>query len=221
MVASLVGDPARANMLTALMAGKALTAGELATEAGVTPQTATAHLAKLTDGGLIARTRQGRHRYFHLAGGDVAEVLEALMGLAARAGHMRTRTGPKDPALRQARICYDHLAGEMGVRMMDSLAGRNLVRRKGDEAILSDEGETFLDRFGVDVAALKRRRRPLCRPCLDWSARRDHLAGAAGAGVLARMLDLGWARRLPGGRVIQFSANGRSSFHALFPLQSP
>ena len=118
MVASLVGDPARANMLTALMSGKALTASELAQEAGITPQTASSHLAKLEAGGLVEPEKQGRHRYYRLTDPDVAGVLEGLAGLAARAGHMRVRTGPKDPALRRARICYDHLAGTLGAAMM-------------------------------------------------------------------------------------------------------
>ena len=129
MVASLVGDPARANMLTALMSGRALTASELAQEAGITPQTASSHLAKLEAGGLIEPEKQGRHRYYRLTGPDVAGVLEGLAGLAARAGHMRVRTGPKDPALRRARICYDHLAGDLGVQMLDSMKKQRLVRQ--------------------------------------------------------------------------------------------
>ena len=129
MVASLVGDPARANMLTALMTGRALTASELAQEAGITPQTASSHLAKLEAGGLIEPEKQGRHRYYRLTGPDVAGVLEGLAGLAARAGHMRVRTGPKEPALRRARICYDHLAGDLGVQMLDSMRKQRLVRQ--------------------------------------------------------------------------------------------
>ena len=121
MVASLVGDPARANMLTALMTGRALTASELAQQAGITPQTASSHLAKLEAGGLIEPEKQGRHRYYRLTGPDVAGVLEGLAGLAERAGHTRVRTGPKEPALRRARICYDHLAGDLGVQMLDSM----------------------------------------------------------------------------------------------------
>src|SRR5262245_61600840 len=129
MVAALVGDPARSNMLQALMTGRALTASELAQEAGITPQTASSHLSKLEAGGLIEPEKQGRHRYYRLTGPDVASVLEGLAGLAARAGHMRVRTGPKEPALRRARICYDHLAGDLGVQMMDSLTKTRLVRR--------------------------------------------------------------------------------------------
>src|SRR6202140_2617212 len=146
MVASLVGDPARSNMLTALMTGRALTASELAQEAGITPQTASSHLAKLEGGGLIVPEKQGRHRYYRLTGPDVAGVLEGLAGLAARAGHMRVRTGPKDPALRRARICYDHLAGDLGVQMLDSLKKQRLVRHSKQAIELTAEGKRFMAR---------------------------------------------------------------------------
>ena len=129
-VASLVGDPARANMLSALMSGRALTASELAQEAGITPQTASSHLAKLEAGGLVEPEKQGRHRYYRLADPDVGGVLEGLAALAARAGHMRVRTGPKDPALRRARVCYDHLAGDLGVQMLESMKAQKLLRQK-------------------------------------------------------------------------------------------
>ena len=151
MVASLVGDPARANMLTALMTGRALTASELAQEAGITPQTASSHLAKLEAGGLIEPEKQGRHRYYRLTDPDVAGVLEGLAGLAARAGHMRVRTGPKDPALRRARICYDHLAGDLGVQMLDSMRKQRLVRQtqaghRADRRRRALHGESAADR---------------------------------------------------------------------------
>src|ERR1700723_1345179 len=144
MVAALVGDPARANMLTALMTGRALTASELAHEAGVTPQTASSHLAKLEAGGLIEQEKQGRHRYFRLADPDVAGVLEGLEGLAARAGHLRVRTGPKDPALRRARVCYDHLAGDLGVQMLDSMKTQRLIRQRKQDIELTTQGQRFL-----------------------------------------------------------------------------
>src|SRR6202000_1165512 len=134
LVASLVGDPARCNMLPALMSGRALTASELAQEAGVTPQTASSHLAKLEAGGLVEPEKQGRHRYYRLTDDDVAGVLEGLAGLAARTGHMRVRTGPKDPALRRARICYDHLAGDLGGPMLGSMRTQRLVRQKKTES---------------------------------------------------------------------------------------
>ena len=144
MVASLVGDPARANMLTALMTGRALTASELAHQAGITPQTASSHLSKLEAGGLIEQEKQGRHRYYRLSDPDVAGVLEGLEGLAARAGHMRVRTGPKDPALRRARVCYDHLAGDLGVQMLDSMKQQRLIRQRKQDIELTAEGERFL-----------------------------------------------------------------------------
>ncbi len=217
MVASLLGDPARANMLSALMDQRALTASELARVAGVTAPTASAHLGKLQAGGLVDMARQGRHRYYRLSGADVAEVLESLMGLAARTGHLRQRTGPRDPELRRARICYDHLAGELGVRMFDSLRQQGLVA--GDEASLSlsPAGAAFLADLGV---ALTRGRRPLCKACLDWSARRAHLSGALGAALLDRLQELGWARREPESRIVRFTVRGESAFLATFPLQS-
>src|SRR5262245_11329553 len=155
LVASLVGDPARANMLTALMSGRALTASELAQEAGITPQTASSHLAKLEAGGLIEPEKQGRHRYYRLTGPDVGHVLEGLAGLAARAGHMRVRTGPKDPALRRARICYDHLAGDLGVQMLDSLRKQRLVRQTKEAIELTGEGRRFMaESLQIDADAL-------------------------------------------------------------------
>src|SRR6201986_1084088 len=145
MIAALVCDPARSNMLTALMTGRALTASELAHQAGVTPQTASSHLAKLEAGGLVEQEKQGRHRYYRLADPDVAAVLEGLEGLAARAGHLRVRTGPKDPALRRARVCYDHLAGDLGVQMLDSMKAQRLGSRNKQDIELTAEGEQFLN----------------------------------------------------------------------------
>jgi DNA-binding transcriptional ArsR family regulator len=219
MVASLVGDPARSNMLTALMSGRALTASELAQEAGITPQTASSHLAKLEAGGLIEPEKQGRHRYYRLTGSDVAHVLEGLAGLAARAGHMRVRTGPKDPALRRARICYDHLAGDLGVHMLDSLRSQRLVRQTMETIELTGEGRRFMaERLQIDADALTHPRRPVCKACLDWSERRHHLAGTLGAAIMTRFAELKWAARdpAPGSRVVNFTRNGEKQFAALF-----
>jgi len=198
MVASLVGDPARSNMLTALMTGRALTATELAHQAGITPQTASSHLSKLEAGGLIEQEKQGRHRYFRLSDSDVAGVLEGLAGLAARAGHMRVRTGPKDPALRRARVCYDHLAGDLGVQMLDSMKQQRLVRQHKHEIKLTAEGARFMaSALQIDAEKLVHPRRPLCKACLDWSERRHHLAGTLGAAVMNRLTELKWAARDP------------------------
>jgi DNA-binding transcriptional ArsR family regulator len=219
MVAALVGDPARANMLTALMTGRALTASELAHEAGVTPQTASSHLAKLEAGGLIEQEKQGRHRYFRLADPDVAGVLEGLEGLAARAGHLRVRTGPKDPALRRARVCYDHLAGDLGVQMLDSLKKQRLLRQRKHDIELTTEGERFLAKaLQISAESLAHPRRPLCKACLDWSERRHHLAGTLGAALMTRFTELKWAARdpTPGSRVVNFTRTGENRFAALF-----
>jgi len=216
-VAALAGDPARANMLAALLGGKALTAGELAAEAGITAQTASSHLAKLREGGLIAGVKQGRHRYFRLAGSDVAEMLEKIMGVAERAGHTRSRTGPKAPELRKARVCYDHLAGEMGVALFDNLVGARFIAG-GDEPRLTKRGEEFARKFGIDLDALARERRPLCKSCLDWSQRRYHLAGALGAAMLTRFYKLKWARRDRTSRAVHFSPDGERAFRRFLQM---
>ncbi len=220
LLGSLIGDPARANMLTALMSGKALTARELAVEAGITAQTASAHLAKLEGAGLLKRRKQGRHRYFTLADDEVGSVLEAMMGLAAKNGHTRTRTGPKDPALRKARICYNHLAGEFGVHLFDSLLAQGIVVEEREETLLTGPGRSRMTEFGIDIDALSRSRRPMCRSCLDWSNRRTHLAGALGTALLVRFLELKWARRIADSRVIAFSPTGERKFTESFPLEA-
>jgi DNA-binding transcriptional ArsR family regulator len=211
---ALIAEPARANILIALMGGTALTATELALEAGVTPSTASSHLARLTDGKLLRIEKQGRHRYFRLLDDGIAEMLESLMGIAARDGRSR-RTGPADPRLRAARICYDHLAGESAVWMLDTLLTRKILVGQ-DAYSLSAEGERFVLGWGVDLDALSRSRRPLCRSCLDWSERRHHLAGALGAAILRRLFTLRWARRELDSRAVTFSAAGERSFRAQF-----
>src|ERR1700738_3485352 len=219
MIAALVGDPARSNMLTALMTGRALTASELAHQAATTPQTASSHLAKLEAGGLVEPEKQGRHRYYRLTGPDVAGVREGLMGLAARVGHLRIRTGPKDPALRRARICYDHLAGDLGVQMLDSMTKQRLVQHSQQAIELTAEGTRFLAKaLQIDAEALAHPRRPLCKACLDWSERRHHLAGTLGAALMTRFTELKWAARdaAPGSRVVNFSRTGEKRFAALF-----
>ncbi|MES0810791.1 winged helix-turn-helix domain-containing protein [Roseibium sp. SCPC15] len=219
-IGALIGDPARANILGALMSGKALTATELATEAGITGQTASSHLKKLMEGGLLTQAKQGRHRYFTLAGPEVGTTLEAIMGLAARKGHLRTRTGPKDPAMRAARVCYDHLAGDMAVRIFDSLQARGFIQVSSDKGGigLTTAGENFVTDFGIDLDRLTAGRRPLCRACLDWSERRHHLAGSLGAALLDRFQEQSWLRREKDSRVVHISAQGSNELKKLFPL---
>lgn len=215
-VAALIGDPARANMLTALMSGKALTVSELAEEAGVTVQTASSHLSKLDEGGLLRPRKQGRHKYFALASDDVANVLEALMGLAAASGYLRKRTGPKDAELRQARVCYNHLAGDMGTRMFDSLIAQGHLVLRDDALELTRKGAAFATAFGIDVDRLRKARAPVCRECLDWSERRSHLAGSLGRAFLLRFEELSWTSRDQKTRVVSFSPDGFAAFNELF-----
>lgn len=216
LIGSLIGDPARANMLTALLSGKALTATELAAEAGITPQTASTHLKKLEGADLVSQKKQGRHRYFALADEDVGRVLEAIMGLAAKRGLSRTRTGPRDPELRRARVCYNHLAGNLGVQLFDGLLARGYMTVAGDDVNLTISGVDALSDFGLDIKTLEALKRPLCRSCLDWSERRTHLAGALGTALLQRFYDLKWANRVPDSRIIRFSARGETEMLGLF-----
>ena len=221
-VAAMVGDPARANMLTALLNGEALTASELALEANVTKQTASSHLSKLVDGGLVAVEAQGRHRYYRLADHDVAGLLETLMGVAARAKALRTRPGPKEPALRRARLCYDHPPGELGVALFDSFI-RNKGMIPGPERVyaLTRLGRVKVSTFDVEIAELEAGARPVCRACLDWSMRRHHLAGALGAAILDSVFDRGWAHQKRGSRVLEFTRIGEAGFRRIFQIQDP
>ena len=210
-VAALIGDPARANMLQALMQVPALSASELAREAGVTAQTASGHLARLQEGGLLHVTHQGRHRYFRLAGPDVALAIEALLGIAGRTRPLRTRPGPRDGAMREARVCYDHLAGACGTRLFDSLVAGDCLREEAGGLVLTVAGQDFLCDAGITLPR-SGARRIACRACLDWSERRSHLAGAAGAALLTAFLDRGWLRRLPRSRALTFTLSGRRAF---------
>jgi len=217
-VAALLGDPARANMLTALMDGRALTVSELAEAGGVALPTASGHVSKLEVAGLLSAERQGRHRYLRLSGPDVAQVLEVLMGLAQRTGAVRVRTGPKDTALRTARVCYDHLAGERGVALMQGLVQQGWISGEAEPEVTA-AGRSRLVGIGIDIDGLERGRRPVCRSCLDWSERRSHLGGALGAAVLERIVGQRWATRAEG-RVVAFTTAGSQAFASAFNLVS-
>lgn len=213
-VAALIGDPARANMLVALMDGRALTVSELAECSGIALPTASGHLARLSDAGLVTPAKQGRHRYFRLSDRDVAAAIELLMGIAERTGARPTRTGPRDAAMRAARVCYDHLAGERAVRLAERLMADGCVG-EGDTPEVTEAGFARLAGLGITLTATGRR--PLCRTCLDWSERRNHLAGGLGAAILAHVLAQGWAKRGPG-RVVAFTPAGGAAFDAAFGL---
>ena len=225
-VAALAGDPARAGMLHALMDGRALTASELARVAGVTPQTATGHLARMTAAGLLSVEKQGRHRYHRLATPAVAQMMESIMRVASSLDDSRPKlsTGPRDAAMRTARTCYDHLAGHLGVALADALVAQGHAELTSDGGLITESGVEFLGRVGVDVAALQERHnghrpRVLCRPCLDWSERRPHLAGSVGAELCRQSLAHGWIRRIAGTRAVAITPKGYRVFREQFGAQ--
>jgi DNA-binding transcriptional ArsR family regulator len=237
-LASLFADPARARMLMALGDGRALPASVLAAEAGVAPSTASGHLTRLRDAGLIVVERHGRHRYHRLAGPEVGRLLEALAALAPPATVRSLREGTRAEAVRTARTCYDHLAGRLGTALMASMLEEGLLEG-GDGTFdpaaadhdrlsapgwdvdyqLTARGEARLgDELGIDLDALRAGRRRLVRYCVDWSEQRHHLAGALGAAIADRMLELGWIRRLDGHRAVQVTPAGRDSLESSFAL---
>lgn len=222
--ASLVGDPARAGMLTALMDGRALTSGELARIAGIAPQTASGHLARLSEAGLLATFRQGRHRYHRIASVEIAQMLEGMMAVAhgARTGRRRAIvTGPRDIAMRAARTCYDHLAGTLGVRIANSLVEHGHVELSDEAGAVTAAGIAFLGDLGIDPTAGARSGvRVFCRPCLDWTERRPHLGGTLGVALAARCFALGWIERITGSRAVLVTPAGRRGFAERFGIAS-
>jgi DNA-binding transcriptional ArsR family regulator len=213
-IAALIGNPACSHMLMSLMAGPALTMTELAEEVGLALPTVSGHLARLERAGLVTVERQGRHRYFRLASPDVASAIEGIMPLAARAGHLRTRPGPREPELRYARSCYDHLAGNLAVKIFDDLMAKHLLDKRDDTLNLTQRGERFFAKRGIDIDALSRAHRPLCRTCLDWSERRSHLAGTLGAAIFDAILVRGWAARDRRSRIVRFAKGGENKIAA-------
>jgi len=218
----LIGEPARAAMLGALMDGRALTAGELAGVAGVAPQTASGHLARMTDANLLAVERQGRHRYHRLASSEVADLIESVMRIAAVTLPAPARapvTGPRDAQMRLARTCYDHLAGGLGVAVTDALVAKGVIRFDDGAGIVAPDGIERLAALGIGVAGpTKRPTRPLCRPCLDWSERRPHLAGRLGAAVCSHFLDQHWVTRVEGSRALRITPKGRQALRDRFAV---
>ncbi|PZW37876.1 ArsR family transcriptional regulator [Humitalea rosea] len=219
--AALIGDPARASMLTALMDGRALTAAELARTAGITPQTASGHLARLTTAGLLAMERQGRHRYHRLATPAVAQMLESIMSVSAELATPSRKlavVGPRDRAMRLARTCYDHLAGRIAVAMADRMVARGQIDLRPDGAALTEAGLGFLRGLGVEVEQ-RSSGRVFCRPCLDWSERRPHIAGAVGAALCRGCFSHGWLRRIDGTRAVAVTPAGRLALEQAFDMR--
>lgn len=220
-VAALIGDPARTNMLAALMDGRALTATELAYVAGVSPQTASGHLGKLAVAELLAMAKQGRHRYYRLASPLVGQMLEGIMAVAGAQTQIRPR--PLRPTriedeMRMARTCYDHIAGRLGVALADRLTGEGHVAFLPDGGEVTPAGLDFLSGFGVLLADCRTTKRVFCRPCLDWSERRTHIAGKVGARLCEHLLMLGWVRRRANTRSLEITPPGRDGFAARFGI---
>ncbi|HWA43912.1 MAG TPA: winged helix-turn-helix domain-containing protein [Hypericibacter adhaerens] len=219
-VAALMGDPARANILAALMDGRALTAKELALIAGVSAPTTSGHLAKLVDGGLLDVIEQGRYRYFRLANSLVACAIEGMMALSGEHQPRRRLSGARGgEALRLARTCYDHLAGKLGVAVMDRLLAQGHLHPGATDFQVSRRGHEFLTGLGIDAASVARQRRGFARPCLDWSERRPHLAGALGAALGDRCFEVGWIERQRDGRAVTITAAGRRGFRESFGIE--
>jgi len=208
-VAALVADATRASVLWALSNGRALPACDLALQAGVTAATISYQLEKLIAGGLVAADRQGRHRYYRLASPTVIGLLEALATVAPPAPARTFREGQQGKALRFARTCYDHLAGLLGVRIAEALVARGCLAPSARDYLLTPAGERLFGRLDVDVAGARAARRCFARACLDWSERRHHLAGALGAALLGRLLELGWIERTRSSRAVRLSDPGR------------
>lgn len=217
-IAALAGDPGRASMLTGLMDGRALTASELAQLAGVTAQTASSHLMRMTEAGLLQVEKQGRHRYHRLASPAVAQMIESIMRLAAPAARGKSvRTGPRDAALRAGRTCYDHLAGHLGVSIADTLIDAGHIDLGIDAGEVTLSGIKLFESAGINVETITAKSsRILCRPCLDWSERRPHLAGAIGAALCSHCFDQGWIRRIEGTRAVSITPNGQRQLRATF-----
>jgi DNA-binding transcriptional ArsR family regulator len=216
-IAALVGDPARANMLCALMDGRAYAAGELAYAAHVSPQTASGHLAKLADAKLILSSPAGRHRYYRLAGAHVAVMLESIMAVAS-ASPPRVKPPRVADDMRAARMCYDHLAGRLGVALADTLQARGFIEFGTDGGIVTNAGEMFFAELGIDIAAARKGKRAFCRPCIDWSERRPHLAGAVGGALAKHLFDLNWIARVRDRRVVTITPKGRLQLERVFGI---
>jgi DNA-binding transcriptional ArsR family regulator len=209
-IGALLADDARASMILALLGGEAIPAGELARRARVSPSGANAHLRRLREGGLVTQESVGRHRYFRLASAELAEALESLARVAPVRPVSSFRESEGTRALKHARTCYDHLAGELGVAVADALVDRGVLTRSDKSFAVNDGGTRWLAALGIDLDAVAGSRRSFARACVDWSERRPHLAGSLGAAVADVFFAQKWIRRLPGGRAVAVTPDGRA-----------
>ena len=216
-VASLIGEPARASMLLALLDGRALPAGELAYRGDVTPQTASEHLAKMTERNLLTVEQCGRHRYYRLASPEAGLAIEALAALSATS-RVRQEQKTTEP-IYAARTCYDHLAGKLGVALADAMAARKMLEESGRDYHVTPEGCVQLQEFGVDLVCIQKGRRIFARQCLDWSERRHHIAGGLGAALASQFFERGWIKRMPDSRALRITERGIEGLQEVFGLR--
>lgn len=218
-IGSLLGETSRATMLASMMDGRFHTASELAYMAAIKPQTASFHLAKLVEGKLVRVEKQGRHRYFQLAGEEIAQLLEAFLAISPPPEVRSLKQSSQMKLLQDARTCYDHLAGKLGVQLTESLLNTGFLKLEEKQFLITAEGAQFFTDFGLDLDDLKRKRRSFSHACLDWSERRYHLAGALGEGMLTHFLSLGWVTRVPSIRAIKVTEKGRVGFKEVFKFE--
>jgi DNA-binding transcriptional ArsR family regulator len=218
-IARVIGDPTRVGMLDALVDDRELPASELARRVGVSASTASAHLARLVDARLVAVERHGRQRRYRLADDAVAAAVEALAAIAPPRPVQSLREATRGALLREGRTCYDHLAGRLGVELTGALSSHGILRRHGSGYVLMRGGERSLAELGIDVAVIRAQRRRFAFPCLDWSERRDHLAGALGAALAERLFALGWVTRVGPGRAVAVTEAGRTELRSRFDLE--
>jgi DNA-binding transcriptional ArsR family regulator len=217
--ASLLGETSRASILTSLMDGRFHTASELAYMAGIKPQTASFHLFKLVEGNLVKVEKQGRHRYYQLANDEVARLLELFLAISPPPEVRSLKQSSQVKLLQEARTCYDHLAGKLGVGITESMLSAGYLQKEEKEFEITQKGKQFLIDFGIDIDELKRKRRSFSHACLDWSERRHHLGGALGNGLMRHFYELEWIVQVPSIRAVKVTDKGKQGFKNFFNLQ--
>ncbi|MDQ0217919.1 transcriptional regulator [Peribacillus cavernae] len=217
-IAKLIAEPARAKILDCLMNGQALPAGELAYIAQVSHPTVSSHLAKLVDGKLLISEQHGRHRYFRLASQEVAEVLEKIGTIAPPVQIRSLRQSVNSGQLRYARTCYDHLAGELGVKITDALLDRGIITLTKEEYLVTEQGKKWFSAFGINLEEAANTRRIFAKPCLDWSERRYHISGWLGEAIAVRFFEQGWINKESNNRAVHLTEKGKRALRDEFDI---
>jgi DNA-binding transcriptional ArsR family regulator len=217
-VAALVSETSRAAILTVLLDGRLHPANELAYMAQIKPQTASFHLSKMVDSTIITVEKQGRHRYYGIRNPEIAQILETLLSIAPPIEIKSLKQASEDKAMRSARTCYDHLAGNLGVQLTDSLIKAGIIYEEKNAFVVTDKGEEFFKTFRIDLEVVKKKRRSFAHKCLDWSERRYHLAGSLGTALLERLFDLKWVQRIPDTRAIKITSEGKKGLKNIFSI---